>query len=84
MTHLKEVHKDMRTPPGRPIISGRGNYLEKVNQWVDSKIQPLVECLPSYLKDTVLADSVWICFCPDLSYPLDQVVFTSKGNYSRD
>ncbi|XP_069605329.1 uncharacterized protein [Ranitomeya imitator] len=52
MTHLKEVHKDMRTPPGRPIISGRGNYLEKVNQWIDSKIQPLVECLPSYLKDT--------------------------------
>ncbi|XP_077118798.1 uncharacterized protein LOC143774899 [Ranitomeya variabilis] len=49
---LPKIHKDTKTPPGRPIISGRGNYLEKVNQWIDSKLQPLVLSLPSYLKDT--------------------------------
>ncbi|CAJ0964876.1 unnamed protein product [Ranitomeya imitator] len=49
---LPKIHKDARSPPGRPIISGTGNYLERVNQWIDSKLQPLVEELPSFLKDT--------------------------------
>ncbi|XP_073425439.1 uncharacterized protein [Dendrobates tinctorius] len=49
---LPKVHKSLEAPPGRPIISGSGNYLERVNRWIDSKLQPLVESLPSFLLDT--------------------------------
>ncbi|CAJ0952186.1 unnamed protein product [Ranitomeya imitator] len=49
---LPKVHKDIRSPPGRPIVSGRGNFLEQVNKWIDYHLQPLVQLLPSFLKDT--------------------------------
>ncbi|CAJ0966054.1 unnamed protein product [Ranitomeya imitator] len=49
---LPKLHKNINAPPGRPIISGRGNYLENVGRWIDSVLQPLVCNLPSYLKDT--------------------------------
>ncbi|KAM4012040.1 uncharacterized protein ACNLHF_005390 isoform 1-T3 [Anomaloglossus baeobatrachus] len=49
---LPKIHKNCDTPPGRPIISGRGNFLENVNKWIDSILQPLVGSLPSYIQDT--------------------------------
>ncbi|KAM4029694.1 uncharacterized protein ACNLHF_022451 [Anomaloglossus baeobatrachus] len=49
---LPKLHKDASSPPGRPIISGNGNFLENVNRWLDSQLQPLVRSLPSFIQDT--------------------------------
>ncbi|CAJ0944899.1 unnamed protein product [Ranitomeya imitator] len=49
---LPKVHKNSTVPPGRPIISGGGNFLEHVGRWIDSILQPCVESLPSFIKDT--------------------------------
>ncbi|CAJ0937580.1 unnamed protein product [Ranitomeya imitator] len=49
---LPKIHKNICVPPGRPIVSGRGNFLENINKWIDSILQPLVVGLPSFLKDT--------------------------------
>ncbi|XP_069610910.1 uncharacterized protein [Ranitomeya imitator] len=49
---LPKIHKNSTSPPGRPIVSGGGNFLEHVGRWIDSILQPCVESLPSFLKDT--------------------------------
>ena len=47
---LPEIHKD--GIPGRPIISSRGAPTENISQFVDFYLHPLVESMPSYIKDT--------------------------------
>ncbi|KAM4043149.1 uncharacterized protein ACNLHF_013530 isoform 1-T1 [Anomaloglossus baeobatrachus] len=49
---LPKIHKNSSTPPGRPIISGCNGFLENVNKWIESILQPIVQTLPSFLKDT--------------------------------
>ncbi|KAL8592736.1 hypothetical protein ACOMHN_037676 [Nucella lapillus] len=50
--HLPKVHKNREKPPGRPIVSGVGGPTEKLSKLVDHWLQPLVQGLPSYLKDS--------------------------------
>lgn len=54
---LPKVHKNLTTPPGRPIVSGNGNLSEPICKFVDYYLQPLVEILPSFIKDT--KDILW-------------------------
>lgn len=50
---LPKVHKDLKNPPGRPIISGRGAITEPLSQFIDKYLRPLVATLPSYTRDTI-------------------------------
>ncbi|XP_078539298.1 uncharacterized protein LOC144824087 [Lissotriton helveticus] len=49
---IPKVHKNEKTPPGRPIISAIGSLFEKTSIFIDSFLQPEVKKLPSYIKDT--------------------------------
>lgn len=49
---LPKVHKNPKIPPGRPIISGNGSLTEKLGRYIDFQLKGLVECLPSYTRDT--------------------------------
>jgi len=47
---LKKIHK---TPPGiRPIVSSCGSPTEYISEFVDYWLQPHMQSLPSYIKDT--------------------------------
>ena len=48
---LPKIHKDMHNPPGRPIVSGSGGPTEKISQFVDHFIGPLVPLSRSYIRD---------------------------------
>lgn len=50
--HLPKVHKGFSPLTGRPIVAGIGSLNERLGQWVDQQLQPLVTELPSYLRDT--------------------------------
>jgi len=49
---LPKIHKSLTNPPGRPIMSGNGHPTEWISAWLDKKLQPIVQSLPTYLKDT--------------------------------
>ena len=49
---LPKIHKNLTNPPGRPIMSGNGHPTEWISAWLDKKLQPIVQSLPTYLKDT--------------------------------
>ncbi|CAJ0928558.1 unnamed protein product [Ranitomeya imitator] len=49
---LPKVHKNKLSPPGRPIVSGNNNFCEPICKLIDYVLHPLVETLPSHLKDT--------------------------------
>lgn len=49
---LPKVHKNLKNPEGRPIISGNGSLTEPCSQFVDYFIKPLVRDLPSFIEDT--------------------------------
>ena len=49
---LPKIHKRITNPPGRPIVSGNGCPTERISQLVDFFLQPTVQELPSYLRDT--------------------------------
>ncbi|XP_075688588.1 uncharacterized protein LOC142657444 [Rhinoderma darwinii] len=65
---LKFVHKSLVDPPGRPIVSGLGGLCDPVCKCIDYYLNPLVECLPSYVKYTtdVLARIDGISLEPDM------------------
>lgn len=50
---LPKLHKDIRKPSGRPIISGNGSLTEKLSQYIDGHLRPYVLSIPSYVKDTM-------------------------------
>ena len=50
--HVPKIHKNRESPPGRPIVSGIGGPTERLSKLVDHWLQPVVQRLPSYLKDT--------------------------------
>ena len=50
--HIPKIHKSLENPPGRPIVSGIGGPTEKLSRLVDHWLQPVVQRLPSYLKDS--------------------------------
>ena len=47
---LPKIHKAGN--PGRPIVSANGHPTEKISEFVDLHLQPHVNSLPSYMKDT--------------------------------
>ena len=49
---LPKICKDIQNPPGRPIVSGSGGPTEKVSQFVDHFIEPLVPLSRSYIRDS--------------------------------
>ena len=50
---LPKIHKNKFPPPGRPIVSANECPSERVSQFVDNFIQPIVMTLvPSYLRDS--------------------------------
>lgn len=50
--HLPKVHKDLKKPPGRPIISGINSCPSNLSHFVDLFLQDYVVQLPSHLKDS--------------------------------
>ena len=49
---LPKIHKNKLPPPGRPIVSANECPSERISQFVDNFIQPIVSTLPSYLRDS--------------------------------
>jgi hypothetical protein len=49
---LPKIHKGTLPPPGRPIMSANGCPTERISQFVDHFLQPLVKETESYIKDT--------------------------------
>ena len=47
---LPKIHK--ANTPGRPIVSACGCPTEQISQYLDFVLQPLVQSLPTYIKDT--------------------------------
>ena len=47
---LPKIHKPNN--PGRPIVSGNGSPTERISEFVDSFLKPLVCRIPSFIKDT--------------------------------
>ena len=47
---IPKIHKQGH--PGRPIVSSNSHPTERISQFVDFQLQPLVTKLPSYIKDT--------------------------------
>ena len=48
--HLPKIHKPNH--PGRPIVSSCGAPTERISEYVDHHLRPLVVQIPSYIKDT--------------------------------
>ena len=49
---LPKIHKGTIPPPGRPIVSANDCPTERISQFVDHFIQPLIPNLKSYIKDS--------------------------------
>ena len=49
---LSKIHKHRKLPPGWPIVSGNGCPTERISEFIDFFLQPLIKCIPSYIKDT--------------------------------
>ena len=49
---LPKIHKNKLPPPGRPIVSASGSPTEKISEFLDHFLQPLLVTIPSYIKDT--------------------------------
>ena len=49
---LPKIHKNRDNPPSRPIISASSHPTERISEFVDYQLNPLVPKLPSYIKDT--------------------------------
>ena len=49
---LPKIHKRLHDVPGRPVISNCGFYTENISSFLDHHLQPLVQRVKSYIKDT--------------------------------
>lgn len=49
---IPKIHKDLRNPPGRPIVSGIGSILKPLSKFADAFLRPMVQKTDTYLKDT--------------------------------
>lgn len=54
---LPKVHKSLKHPPGRPIVSGCQSLTENASALVDKYLNPHVTSLFSYVKDSI--DLLW-------------------------
>ncbi|XP_033116641.1 uncharacterized protein LOC117116665, partial [Anneissia japonica] len=52
-TYIYNLARSLNTtPPGRPIISGNSTLTENISGYVDSILNPLLVCIPSFIQDT--------------------------------
>ena len=49
---LPKIHKNQSPVPGRPIVSANNSPSERISQFADFFLQPLVKTTRSYIKDT--------------------------------
>ena len=49
---LPKIHKRLHNVPGRPVVSNWGTPTEKVSEYLDFLLQPLMKSGKSYIKDT--------------------------------
>jgi hypothetical protein len=49
---LPKIHKNKTPVPGRPIVSANNSPTERISQFVDHFLQPIVSTTKSYVKDT--------------------------------
>jgi len=49
---LPKIHKNIRPPPGRPIVASYGCPTERISGYIDDHLQTFVKQLPSYIKNT--------------------------------
>ena len=49
---LPKIHKRLFDVPGRPVISNCGTPTEKVSEFLDHHLQPVMKEGRSYVKDT--------------------------------
>ena len=49
---LPKIHKDAANPPGRPIVSSTRAPTERISAFVDIQLKPIVQSLPSFVRDT--------------------------------
>ena len=49
---LPKIHKRLNKPPGRPIVSANECPTERISQFVDFFLKPLIPKIKSYLRDT--------------------------------
>lgn len=47
-----KIHKEVFPPPVPPIMAGIGSLGEKLGNWIDNYLQPMVASLPGLIKDT--------------------------------
>lgn len=66
--HLPKTHKGLDPLYGRPIVAGISSLNERLRQWLDGQLHPIVSSLPSFLKDTnhllnAMREVVWRSIC---------------------
>lgn len=49
--YLPKVHKNLTSPPGRPIVAAMDSVTTGFSQYIDQFLQPIVQQLPSYIRD---------------------------------
>ena len=49
---LPKIHKKQQNVPGRPVVSNCGTATEKVSEFLDFHLKPVMQERKSYIKDT--------------------------------
>ena len=49
---LPKIHKCLSSVPGRPVVSNCGTPTEKVSEYLDSQLKPLMQNGKSYIRDS--------------------------------
>ena len=49
---LPKIHKRLESVPGRPVICNCGTSTEKVSEFLDSQLKPVMQSSWSYIKDS--------------------------------
>ena len=49
---LPKIHKSLENVPGRPVISNCGTPTEKVSEFLDHHLKPVMQGGKSYIKDS--------------------------------
>ena len=49
---LPKIHKHLENVPGRPVISNYATPTEKVSEFLDSQLKPVMQSSQSYIKDS--------------------------------
>ena len=49
---LPKIHKRMENVPGRPVVSNCGTATERLSEFVNFHLQPIIKILPHLIKDT--------------------------------